>query len=147
MIRFLNIINLIKLLIRNLKISFNSKKFFYLIMISIFFLSSCDDLFLRFKYETLNCKKNSFNLDKISIKNQKVDSLADVQFGDIYHSIKIAETNDDFTILKNDIMDIEIKIFKKTERVDVRLKNNVKRLSCERQIFKMWVILYHDILV
>ena len=137
MIRFLNIINLIKLLIRNLKISFNSKKFFYLIMISIFFLSSCDDLFLRFKYETLNCKKNSFNLDKISIKNQKVDSLADVQFGDIYHSIKIAETNDDFTILKNDIMDIEIKIFKKTERVDVRLKNNVKRLSCERQIFKM----------
>ena len=137
MIRFLNIINLIKLLIRNLKISFNSKKFFYLIMISIFFLSSCDDLFLRFKYETLNCKKNSFNLDKISIKNQKVDSLADVQFGDIYHSIKIAETNDDFTILKNDIMDIEIRIFKKTERVDVRLKNNVKRLSCERQIFKM----------
>ena len=106
-------------------------------MISIFFLSSFYDLFLRFKYETLNCKKNSFNLDKISIKNQKVDSLADVQFGDIYHSIKIAETNDDFTILKNDIMDIEIKIFKKTERVDVRLKNNVKRLSCERQIFKM----------
>ena len=106
MIRFLNIINLIKLLIRNLKISFNSKKNFYLIMILIFFLSSCDDLFLRFKYETLNCKKNSFNLDKISIKNEKVDSLADVQFGDIYHSIKIAETNDDFTILKNNIMDI-----------------------------------------
>ena len=106
-------------------------------MILIFFLSSCDDLFLRFKYETLNCKKNSFNLDKISIKNEKVDSLADVQFGDIYHSIKITETNDDFTIIKNDIMDIEIKIFKRTERVDVRLKNTIKRLSCERQIFKM----------
>ena len=74
-------------------------------------------MFLRFKYETLKCKKNSFNLDKISIKNEKVDSLADVQFGDINHSIKITETNDDFTIIKNDIMDIEIKIFKRTEKL------------------------------
>ena len=49
----------------------------------MFFLTSCDDLFLRFKYETFECKKNSFNLDKISIRNDSVGSLVDVQFGEI----------------------------------------------------------------
>ena len=101
------------------------------------FLTSCDDLFLRFKYETFECKKNSFNLDKISIRNDSVGSLVDVQFGKIYHSIKIFKNQKDLIILKNDIMDIEIKIFKKSERVDVRLKNTIKRLECEKKIFKM----------
>lgn len=103
----------------------------------MFFLTSCEDLFLRFKYETFECKKNSFNLDKISIRNDSVGSLVDVQFGEIYHSIKILKNEKDSIILKNDIMDIEIKIFKKSERVDVRLKNTIKRLECEKKIFKM----------
>ena len=130
-----------------LRFSFNSKMSLrrpFVILLLIFLSTSCDDLFLRFKYETLKCKKNSFNLDKISIKNEKVNSLVDVQFGDIYHSIKIYEINDDSIVLKNDVLDIEIKISRKNERVDVRLNNTIKRLSCERQIFKMWLMLFRD---
>ena len=32
-------------------------------------LSSCKDIFLRFKYQTIECQENSFDLSKISIKN------------------------------------------------------------------------------
>ena len=82
-----NLLNLIK------QFSFKFKPFIKnrtnLVLLFLLFLTSCEDLFLRFKYETIECKKNGFNLDKISIKNDSVGSLVDVQFGDIYHSIKI----------------------------------------------------------
>ena len=40
---------------------------FYFLFIVLLFLTSCEDLFLRFKYQTIDCKENSFNLKK-SIK-------------------------------------------------------------------------------
>ncbi len=108
-----------------------------LILLSFIIFSSCEDIFLRFKYETFECKKNNFKLDKISIKDDSVGSSADVQFGDIYYSIKIVENDKKYTVLKNNDLDIEITIHKINERVDVRLKNNVTRLSCKKNTFKM----------
>ena len=35
------------------------------------FLSSCKDVFLRFKYQTIECQENSFDLRKITVSNTK----------------------------------------------------------------------------
>ena len=44
----------------------NSYKYFNIIYLLIFFplLVGCEDLFLRFKYETYECTKNYFKLKK-----------------------------------------------------------------------------------
>ncbi len=106
--------------------------------ILLFFLTtSCDDLFVRFKYETIECKKNNFNLNKISIKDDSVGSLVDVEFGDFYHKIEIFENNDDSILLLNNDIDLEIKINKKNEILDVRFKNIIKKLDCKKITFKM----------
>ena len=98
---------------------------------------SCDDLFVRFKYETIECKKNSFNLNKISIRDDSVGSLADVEFGDYYHKIEIYENDDDSILLLNDDIDLEIRINKSTDILDVRMKNIIKKLDCKKSTFKM----------
>ena len=100
-------------------------------------LISCEDLFLRFKYQTIECKENSFGLKKISIKEDSVGSLVDVQFGDIYYKIKISRNNNQIVELANKEMDIEIKIQKDKNDVDVRLKNVIKKLKCEKSTFRM----------
>ena len=103
----------------------------------LIFLSSCEDLFLRFKYQTIDCKKNSFNLDKISIKDDAVGSFADVQFKDIYYKIKIYKNDEKVISLRNRDLDIEIDILKKSEEVRVSLKNTIKKLTCKKKTFKM----------
>ena len=100
-------------------------------------LVSCKDLFLRFKYQTNECEKNSFNLKKISIKKDSIGSFADVQFGDIYYKIKIFENNNDLLVLKNKELDLEIEIHKNTEKVDVISKNIIKKLNCTKTTFRM----------
>lgn len=104
---------------------------------ALLFMTSCEDLFLRFKYQTIDCQENSFNLKKISIKKDTVGSFVDVQFGDIYHKIKVFENNNELIILKNKKLDIEIEIQKNNEKVEVRLKNIIKRLNCKKTTFKM----------
>ncbi len=108
-----------------------------LLFITLYFMTSCEDLFLRFKYQTIDCQENSFNLKKISIKKDTVGSFVDVQFGDIYHKIKVFENNNRLIILKNKKLDMEIEIQKDNEEVEVRLKNIIKRLKCKKTTFKM----------
>ena len=103
----------------------------------LIFLSSCEDLFLRFKYQTIDCKKNSFNLDKISIRDDAVGSFADVQFKDVYYKIKIYKNDEKVISLRNRDLDIEIDILKKSEEVRVSLKNIIKNLTCKKKTFKM----------
>ena len=101
-------------------------------------LISCEDLFLRFKYDTINCKKNAIGLDKISISNDSLGSLVDVQFGDIYYSIKIIKNNKNFMLLSDKDLNLEISIFKdEKNKVEVRIKNKITILSCETKTFKM----------
>ncbi len=112
------------------------KKIFFVLLL-VFITVSCDDLFVRFKYETIECKKNSFNLNKISIRDDSVGSLADVEFGDYYHKIEIYENDDDSILLLNDDIDLEIRINKSTDILDVRMKNIIKKLDCKKSTFKM----------
>ena len=108
-----------------------------LIVIPVLFLSSCKDVFLRFKYQTIECQENSFDLRKISIKNDKVGSFADVQFGDFYHKIEILKNDVDWIFLGNKKLDLEVGIHKDSEIVEVRLKNIIKNLKCKKNIFRM----------
>ena len=109
----------------------------FLLVIFLIFLSSCKDIFLRFKYQTIECQKNSFDLRKISIKNDKVGSFADVQFGNFYHKIEILKNDVDWIFLGNKKLDLEIGIHKDSETVEVRLKNIIKNLKCKKNIFRM----------
>ena len=109
----------------------------FLLVILTIFLRSCKDVFLRFKYQTIECQENSFDLRKISIKNDKVGSFADVQFGDFYHKIEILKNDVDWIFLGNKKLDLEVGIHKDSEIVEVRLKNIIKNLKCEKNIFRM----------
>jgi len=111
------------------------KNLFLILLIILF--SSCEDLFLRFKYQTIDCQKNSFNLDKISMKDDTVGSFADVQFKDIYYKIKIYKNDQNTISLRNEELNLEIDIFKTNEDIRVSYKNTIKRLSCSRKTFKM----------
>ncbi len=116
--------------------SYFFKKILFVLLL-VFITVSCDDLFVRFKYETIECKKNSFNLNKISIRDDSVGSFADVEFGDYYHKIEIYENDDDSILLLNDDIDLEIRINKSTDILDVRMKNIIKKLDCKKSTFKM----------
>ena len=109
----------------------------FLLVILMIFLSSCKDVFLRFKYQTIECQENSFDLRKISIKNDKVGSFADVQFGNFYHKIEILKNDVDWIFLGNKKLDLEVGIHKDSEKVEVRLKNIIKNLKCKKNIFRM----------
>ena len=109
----------------------------FLLVILTFFLSSCKDVFLRFKYQTIECQENSFDLRKISIKNDKVGSFADVQFGNFYHKIEILKNDEDWIFLGNNKLELEVGIHKDSEKVEVRLKNIIKNLKCKKNIFRM----------
>ena len=108
-----------------------------LLVIPMIFLSSCKDVFLRFKYQTIECQVNSFDLRKISIKNDNVGSFADVQFGNIYHKIEILKNDVDWIFLGNKKLDLEVGIRKDSEIVEVRLKNIIKKLKCKKNVFRM----------
>ena len=109
---------------------------FLLVSLTIF-LGSCKDVFLRFKYQTIECQENSFDLRKISIKNDKVGSFADVQFGNFYHKIEILTNDEDWIFLGNNKLELEVGIHKDSETVEVRLKNIIKNLKCKKNIFRM----------
>ncbi len=116
--------------------SFLLKRIIFSVLL-FFLTTSCEDLFVRFKYETIECKKNSFNLNKISIKDDSVGSLVDVEFGDFYYKIEVFENNNESILLFNDDIDLEIKINKESEILDVKFKNIIKKLDCKKITFKM----------
>ena len=109
----------------------------FLLVLLVILLSSCKDVFLRFKYQTIECQENSFDLRKISIKNDKAGSFADVQFGNFYHKIEILKNDVDWIFLGNKKLDLEIGINKDSDIVEVRLKNIIKNLKCKKNIFRM----------
>lgn len=109
----------------------------FLFLILLILLSSCKDVFLRFKYQTIECQKNSFDLRKISITNDKKGSFADVQFGNFYHKIEILKNDAEWIFLGNKELDLEVGIHKDSDKVEVRKKNIIKHLKCTKNIFRM----------
>ena len=121
-----------------LKFLLNKKITKLFILLFLFnFVVSCEDLFLRFKYETYECGKNFFNLKKIFIKNYEIGDQVDVEIDDGGYKLKIIENNDDSIVISRKDPDIQIKIDKETEKLNVNFNNHIQNFKCKKYIFKM----------
>ena len=108
-----------------------------IILFALIFISSCEDMFTRFKYETYECGKNPVKLKKIFIKNYNIGDLVDVEFKDDAYKMEIIENSDQFMFLKRIDPTIEIEIEKKTSQIKINLKNHISNLTCSNYVFKM----------
>lgn len=104
---------------------------------SIFFLNSCEDLFLRFKYETFECQENNMDLRKVSIKDNDVGDLVDVEIGNFLYKFKIIEISDKDMVLEEESEDFLIKINHNTNNIEAKLNNLIFKVSCDKKTFKM----------
>ena len=117
------------------KYLFNLKIIFCVIF--IFFLNSCEDLFLRFKYETYECQENNMDLRKVSIKDNDVGDLVDVEIGNYLYKFKIIAISDKDIVLEEEAEDFLIKINHDTNNIEAKLNNLIFKVSCDKKTFKM----------
>ena len=115
----------------------NKNKSSLILFLLTFFLLSCEDLFTRFKYETYECDKNPVKLKKIFIKNYEVGEIVEVEFENEGFELKILENSDSFMNLKRFNPKIEIEINKKSNFVNVNVKNHISNFKCSNYVFKM----------
>ena len=114
-----------------------SKLKFNLILFCLFPLLSCDDLFLRFKYETYDCKPNRVDLKKIFIKDYKKGDHADVEIGKYLYKFKITFISKEKMYLVGNDDDFVIKIYRKTDKIEARANNLILNVECIKNTFKM----------
>ena len=104
---------------------------------SILFLNSCEDLFLRFKYETFECQENRMDLRKVSIKDNEVGDFVDVEIGGYLYRFIITSVSKRNMIIEEKNEDFLINIDKKTNDLEARLNNLIFKVSCDKKTFKM----------
>ena len=100
-------------------------------------ITSCEDLFTRFKYETYECDKNPVKLKKIFIKNYEIGDIVEVEFENEGFELKIFENSESFLVLKRFDPKIEIKIERKSNLISVNIKNHISNFECSNYVFKM----------
>lgn len=98
---------------------------------------SCDNLFLRFKYETYDCKPNRVDLKKIFIKDYKEGDEADVEIGEYLYKFKITFISEQKMYLVGDDGEFVIKIYRKNDKVEARANNLILDVECNKSTFKM----------
>ena len=101
------------------------------------FLIGCEDLFLRFKYETYECTKNYFKLKSVFIKNYDPGDLVDVEIDNSGYMLQIKENNESLMIIEREDPFISIRIEKKTSKLNVNFKNHIQNIECSKHVFKM----------
>ena len=96
----------------------NSFKYLNIICLLSFFplLVGCEDLFLRFKYETYECAKNYFKLKSVFIKNYEPGDSVDVEIDNGGYKLEIKENDENLMVIERDDPFISIRIEKKTSR-------------------------------
>ena len=97
----------------------------------------CEDLFLRFKYETYECAKNYFKLKNVFIKNYELGDLVDVEIDDDGYKLEIKENSDNLMVLEREDPFISIRIEKRLSKLNVNFKNHIQNIKCEKHVFKM----------
>ena len=117
----------------------NSFKYLNIICLLTFFplLIGCEDLFLRFKYETYECTKNYFKLKSVFIKNYELGDTVDVEIDNDGYKLAIKENNENFMLIERDNPFISIRIEKKTSKLNVNFKNHIQNIKCSKHVFKM----------
>ena len=114
-----------------------SKLRYKVLIICLFPLLSCDNLFLRFKYETYDCKPNRVDLKKIFIKDYKEGDQADVEIGEYLYKFKITFISKEKMYLVGDDGEFVIKIYRKTDKIEARANNLILNVDCSKSTFKM----------
>ena len=114
----------------------NLLNIFCLLCFSPIFIG-CEDLFLRFKYETYECPKNYFKLKNVFIKNYELGDLVDVEIDDDGYKLEIRENSDNLMVLEREDPFISIRIEKKLSKLNVNFKNHIQNIKCNKHVFKM----------
>ena len=99
----------------------------------------CEDLFLRFKYETYECAKNYFKLKNVFIKNYELGDLVDVEIDNDGYKLEIKENSENLMIIEREDPFISIRIEKKLSKLNVNFKNHIQNIKCKKHVFKMWI--------
>ena len=100
-------------------------------------LIGCEDLFLRFKYETYECSKNYFKLKNVFIKNYELGDLVDVEIDNEGYKLEIKENSDNFMVIEREDPFISINIEKKSSKLNVNFRNHIQNVKCNKPVFKM----------
>ena len=100
-------------------------------------LIGCEDLFLRFKYETYECSKNYFKLKSVFIKNYELGDLVDVEIDNEGYKLEIKENSENFMVIEREDPFISIKIEKKSSKLNVNFRNHIQNVKCSKHVFKM----------
>ena len=100
-------------------------------------LIGCEDLFLRFKYETYECSKNYFKLKNVFIKNYELAELVDVEIDNEGYKLEIKENSENFMVIEREDPFISIKIEKKSSILNVNHRNHIQNVKCSKHVFKM----------
>ena len=108
-----------------------------LIIFCLIIISGCEDLFVRFKYETYECKPNRVNLNKIFVKDYDQGDEVDVEIGDYLHKFRITYISDQKIHLVQELEDFVIKIYRQTNKVEARVDNLILNVNCAKETFKM----------
>lgn len=108
-----------------------------LIIFCLIIISGCEDLFVRFKYETYECQPNRVNLNKIFVKDYDQGDEVDVEIGDYLHKFKITYISDQKMYLVQELEDFVIKIYRQTDKIEARVDNLILNVKCAKETFKM----------
>ena len=100
-------------------------------------LIGCEDLFLRFKYETYECSKNYFKLKSVFIKNYEIGDLVDVEIDNEGYKLEIKENSENFMVIEREDPFISINIEKKSSKLNVNFRNHIQNVKCSKHVFKM----------
>ena len=100
-------------------------------------LIGCEDLFLRFKYETYECSKNYFKLKNVFIKNYELGDLVDVEIDNEGYKLEIKENSENLMVIEREDPFISIKIEKKSSKLNVNFRNHIQNVKCSKHVFKM----------
>ena len=114
----------------------NLLNIFGLLCFSTLFIG-CEDLFLRFKYETYECPKNYFKLKNVFIKNYELGDLVDVEIDNDGYKLEIKANSENLMIIEREDPFISIRIEKKLSKLNVNFKNHIQNIKCEKHVFKM----------
>ena len=117
----------------------NSCNYLNILCLLCFFplLIGCEDLFLRFKYETYECSKNYFKLKSVFIKNYEIGDLVDVEIDNEGYKLEIKENSDNFMVIEREDPFISINIEKKSSKLNVNFRNHIQNVKCRKHVFKM----------
>lgn len=103
----------------------------------VFILVSCEDLFLRFKYENYLCSQNIYEINKISIVGNKVGTPIQIFIKDKQYNFKISKISKEEIVLTHINPNISLKIDRILAKIVGINQRNTFSLVCKKEAFRI----------